>query len=180
MSVIELTTFTVKPEQTAAMLAARPGMVDAFRRDRRGFAAGRPDAKVPVARAVSIAGVLDIAAADADKFGSVLTDLSAPEPAGAPPATRPELAPIIADHMGEGAVHYLLGGHREEVPERYAAVAPGISIPVLSIRGTADDVVPAKYTAHPAAEHAEVPGANHFDVIDPNHPTWDIVRKWLA
>ncbi|MFD1046057.1 hypothetical protein ACFQ1S_11015 [Kibdelosporangium lantanae] len=41
MSVIELTTFTVKPANTAALLAARPGMVDAFRRDRRGFIAAR-------------------------------------------------------------------------------------------------------------------------------------------
>ncbi|KAA9379207.1 hypothetical protein F5972_13575 [Microbispora cellulosiformans] len=37
MSVIELTTFTVKPEKTAALLAARPGMLRAFREDRRGF-----------------------------------------------------------------------------------------------------------------------------------------------
>ncbi|MEV6825110.1 alpha/beta hydrolase fold domain-containing protein [Amycolatopsis sp. NPDC051102] len=41
MSVIELTTFTVPPENTEAMLAARPGMVAAFRRDRRGFLAAR-------------------------------------------------------------------------------------------------------------------------------------------
>jgi acetyl esterase/lipase len=41
MSVIELTTFTVAPENTEAMLAARPGMVAAFREDRRGFLAAR-------------------------------------------------------------------------------------------------------------------------------------------
>ncbi|MGW5740611.1 alpha/beta hydrolase [Amycolatopsis sp. NPDC003861] len=41
MSVIELTTFTVTPENTEAMLAARPGMVAAFREDRRGFLAAR-------------------------------------------------------------------------------------------------------------------------------------------
>ncbi|WP_439378882.1 alpha/beta hydrolase family protein [Amycolatopsis lexingtonensis] len=41
MSVIELTTFTVAPEKTQAMLAARPGMVAAFREDRRGFVAAR-------------------------------------------------------------------------------------------------------------------------------------------
>ena len=144
------------------------------------FAAGRPDAKVTVAKAVSLAGVLDVVTADADRFGTVLTDLTAPEPVGAPPATRPELAPVIAEHAGDGIVHYLLGGHRDDVPERYATVTPPISVPLLSILGTADDVVPAKYTAHPAAEHVEAPGANHFDVIDPNHPSWDIVRKWMA
>ncbi|MEU5259243.1 alpha/beta hydrolase fold domain-containing protein [Amycolatopsis sp. NPDC021455] len=41
MSVIELTTFTVVPEQTQAMLDARPGMVSAFRDDRRGFLSAR-------------------------------------------------------------------------------------------------------------------------------------------
>ena len=30
------------------------------------------------------------------------------------------------------------------------------------------------------AEHVEASEANHFDVIDPNHPSWDIVRKWMA
>jgi quinol monooxygenase YgiN len=33
MSVIELTTFTVKPDQTQAMLDARKGIVEAFRAD---------------------------------------------------------------------------------------------------------------------------------------------------
>ncbi|UOZ03643.1 alpha/beta fold hydrolase [Amycolatopsis sp. WQ 127309] len=41
MSVIEMTTFTVAPEKTQAMLDARPGMVAAFRDDRRGFLAAR-------------------------------------------------------------------------------------------------------------------------------------------
>ncbi|WP_410667970.1 antibiotic biosynthesis monooxygenase [Amycolatopsis sp. cmx-4-68] len=41
MSVIELTTFTVPPEHTQAMLDARPGMVAAFRADRRGFRSAR-------------------------------------------------------------------------------------------------------------------------------------------
>ena len=41
MSVIEMTTFTVAPENTQAMLDARAGMVRAFRDDRRGFVAAR-------------------------------------------------------------------------------------------------------------------------------------------
>ncbi|MFF3559358.1 alpha/beta hydrolase family protein [Streptomyces sp. NPDC002574] len=41
MSVIELTTFTVAPERTSAMLAARGGMLAAFRKDRRGFVDAR-------------------------------------------------------------------------------------------------------------------------------------------
>lgn len=41
MSVIEMTTFTVAPENTRAMLDARPGMLEAFRADRRGFVSAR-------------------------------------------------------------------------------------------------------------------------------------------
>ncbi|MCR6484975.1 alpha/beta hydrolase [Amycolatopsis sp. OK19-0408] len=41
MAVIELTTFTVRPDRTAAMLAARPGMVAAFREGRRGFVSAK-------------------------------------------------------------------------------------------------------------------------------------------
>ncbi|MEV4597942.1 hypothetical protein AB0K15_11105 [Amycolatopsis sp. NPDC049253] len=41
MSVIELTTFTIRPERIRAMPDARPGMVEAFRRDRRGFVSAR-------------------------------------------------------------------------------------------------------------------------------------------
>lgn len=37
MSVIELTTFTVAPAKTSGLLAARSGMLSAFRKDRRGF-----------------------------------------------------------------------------------------------------------------------------------------------
>jgi acetyl esterase/lipase len=41
MSVTEMTTFTVAAQNTEAMLAARPGMVQAFRDDRRGFVDAR-------------------------------------------------------------------------------------------------------------------------------------------
>jgi acetyl esterase/lipase len=138
------------------------------------YVAGRPGSKV--VNAVSLAGVLDLAAADADKLGSVLADPTAPEPAGAPPASNPEFAPAIAAEAGDGIPRWLLGGHHDEVPDRYAQVTPQLTVPLLSIHGTADDVVAAKYSR----PTVEVPGANHFDVINPNHPSWDIVRKWLA
>jgi hypothetical protein len=37
MTVVEITQFVVKPEQTEALLAARPGMLADFRADRAGF-----------------------------------------------------------------------------------------------------------------------------------------------
>src|SRR4051812_41275879 len=41
MAVIELTTFTVRADRTSAMLAARPGMLAAFREGRRGFVSAK-------------------------------------------------------------------------------------------------------------------------------------------
>ncbi len=41
MSVIEITTFRVRPDKVTDMLAARPGMLAAFREDRRGFVSAR-------------------------------------------------------------------------------------------------------------------------------------------
>ena len=37
MATVELTRFTVRPEQEEALLAARPGMLEDFRADRAGF-----------------------------------------------------------------------------------------------------------------------------------------------
>ncbi|MFC0436097.1 alpha/beta hydrolase [Kutzneria buriramensis] len=142
--------------------------------------AGRTDGKVQVQKAVSLAGVLDLAAADADKFGTVLADPTAPPPAGAPGTQRPELAAVIAGLVGDGIAPLILGGHRAEVPDRYARAAQPLTVPLLQVLGDADDVVPKKYADHPSAEFTEVHDANHFDVIDPAHPAWDVVRAWLA
>jgi acetyl esterase/lipase len=142
--------------------------------------AGRTGGKVSISKAVSLAGVLDLAAADADRFGMVLADPNAPIPAGAPATARPELAPVIAGLVGDGIAPLVLGGHRDEVPDRYARAAQPLTVPLLQVLGNADDVVPRKYADHPSAEFKEVPDADHFDVIDPSHPVWDLIRAWLA
>lgn len=41
MSVVEMTTFRVRPDKVTDMPAARPGMLAAFREDRRGFVSAR-------------------------------------------------------------------------------------------------------------------------------------------
>jgi acetyl esterase/lipase len=140
------------------------------------YVAGRTDGKIRFRGAVSISGVLDLVAADDDRLGSVLADPNAPEPAGAPPAQAPEFAPVIAANAGDGIPRWLLGGHHDEVPDRYAAVTRPVTAPLLTIHGTADDVVATKYAGDPV----EIPGANHFDVIDPDHESWRVVRGWLA
>jgi acetyl esterase/lipase len=79
----------------------------------------------------------------------------------------------------------LLGGSPEEVPEHYALASPGellpIGIPQLLIHGTHDrpDLVDLDRTYADAArasgceiELFELPGADHFDVIDPHSLAW--------
>lgn len=144
------------------------------------WVAGRTDGRVRPRSAVSIAGLLDVAAGDAGKIGAELADPDAPPPADAPEPTRPELGPVIAGMAGEGMVHALFGGHREDVPDRYARAVQPLTVPLLQILGEDDDVIPLEYAGHPSAELRRIPDANHFDVIDPGHPTWPVIRDWLA
>lgn len=72
-----------------------------------------------------------------------------------------------------------LGGTPEEVPERYAAADPArpAAVPRILIHGDADDIVPvslARQFAAPA-ERIEIPGGDHFAVIDPAHAAWKVV-----
>ncbi|MFS8095717.1 alpha/beta hydrolase [Lentzea alba] len=144
------------------------------------WAAGRTDAKVQFLSAVSIAELLDVVTADAGKAGAELADPDAPPPADAPEAARPELGPVIAALAGEGMPHALFGGHREDVPDRYARAVQPLTVPLLQILGENDDVIPLEHAGHPSAELRRIPDANHFDVVDPNHSTWPVIRDWLA
>ena len=117
---------------------------------------------------------------------------------GAAPLVRPcgavsqagvtDLARGAADDLGDGACVALLGGRPEELPERYAAASPAallpLGVPVLLVHGGADDVVPpaqSRTYAHAAAaagdevELVELPDADHFDVIEPEHVGWATV-----
>jgi acetyl esterase/lipase len=127
-------------------------------------------------------------------------------PAGAPgggTVVRPRLAVSLAGvadlvagaeaGVGAGACEALLGGSPDVVPERYAAASPAalvpLGIPQLVVHGARDDIVPAVQSSAYAAraraagddvELVELPDADHFDVIDPEHPAWDIVLGRLA
>ena len=87
----------------------------------------------------------------------------------------------------------LLGGTPAEVPERYARTSPVALVPagapVLALHGTADANVPMAQTERyvAAAEAAGgridlrvLDGADHFDVIDPAHGSWQVVLAELA
>jgi acetyl esterase/lipase len=168
----------------AAWAAARPALPARTPGSRPGVA---------LRAAVSLAGVLDLVAADAVDFGTVLADLDAPPPAGSPEMARPDLAPAVAAQVGDGVVRVLLGGRATEVPDRFAWASPvrllPVDVPVLAVHGSRDDVVPQSHAhAYRCAalardspvELVEVPDAGHFELIDPNHPSWAIVRKWLV
>jgi acetyl esterase/lipase len=143
--------------------------------------------------AVSLAGILDLTAADATGLGSLPTDPGAEPPHGAPPAAPPEVWPAVAADAGEGPVRLLLGGRSADVPDRYAMASPkelpDTGVPILIVHGAADDVVPPAFSRSYAdaaiangadVRYVELPGVEHFDVIDPDGTAWATVRTWLG
>ena len=93
------------------------------------------------------------------------------------------LAPVASLHqtLSDNAVAGLMGGTPTQFPNRYAYANPARPTPVprVIIHGTADDIVPiALSRAYAApARLIEIPGADHFAVIDPQHPAWQTVLQ---
>jgi acetyl esterase/lipase len=88
-------------------------------------------------------------------------------------------------NLGGGAARDLMGGTPDEVPERYAvadpAALPPPSVPVTLVHGTDDDHVPAGMSRLTEADHLiEIPGAGHFDLIDPLSLAWPQVLAALG
>ena len=123
---------------------------------------GRTDGRVRLRAAVSQAGVADLALGH-------------------------------ADDLGAGAVSDLIGGSPAEFPERYAYASPAARVPLgiaqLLVHGAADDIVPpiqsrVYYEKAQAVgddiELVELPGADHFDLVDPGHEAWQAVVQRLA
>jgi acetyl esterase/lipase len=88
-------------------------------------------------------------------------------------------------NLGGGAVRSLMGGGPDEVPERYAVADPVAlpppAVPVTLVHGTVDEQVPVGMSrAFPAGTLVEIPGAGHFDLIDPESRAWPRVVAALA
>ena len=88
-------------------------------------------------------------------------------------------------NLGSGAVHLLMGGGPDDVPERYAvadpAALPAPSVPVTLVHGTDDDTVPLRMSQAFTAGHLiEIPESGHFDLIDPQSRAWRRVLSALA
>lgn len=112
-------------------------------------------------------------------------------PAAAPDAD-PKVIPTVAigqgavvdllgaatARLGSGAVEELLDGTSTTKPDRYRWATPnlGAGPTMVSVVGSADDIVPAQYSVDPAQPGAieliEIDGADHFDLIDPTHEAW--------
>ena len=93
--------------------------------------------------------------------------------------------------MGSGAAVDFLGGTPAEIPEVYDAADPATRMhvrpahEVVVVHGERDDVVPVESSRRLAARHPwldlrEIPGADHFDVIDPVSPSWSAVRSAIT
>jgi acetyl esterase/lipase len=88
-------------------------------------------------------------------------------------------------NLGAGAVRLLMGGGPDDVPERYAvadpAALPAPAIPVTLVHGVDDDTVPLRMSqVFSAGRLVEIPGAGHFDLIDPQSAAWPRVVSVLA
>jgi acetyl esterase/lipase len=94
--------------------------------------------------------------------------------------------------LGEGATAEFMGGHADDVPDRYADASPiervPLGVPQLLVHGDADERVPARLSvAHADAARAagdEVdlvlrPGEDHFVHVDPASGAWAEALGWL-
>ena len=127
---------------------------------RRSIPAGDPlytPSPLPLTAAISLAGVSDL------RLGSEM-------------------------RLSNGVVEELIGGSPREVPARYATTSPSemlpLGVPQMLIHGTEDGNVPFDISRayHDAAiargddvKLVELPGAGHFEVIDPSSKEWERV-----
>jgi acetyl esterase/lipase len=90
--------------------------------------------------------------------------------------------------LSGGVAGQLLGGSPKDVPERYSVASPiemlPISVPQRLIHGTEDDIVPFAMSerfvaASKNARLVPLPGAGHFELIDPRSKEWLVIQKTI-
>lgn len=99
-----------------------------------------------------------------------------------------DLAQAYHDNLDDGAVADLLGGGPDLVPQRYRATDPGMlplpETPTILVHGTVDDRVPVtqsqRYAGRGPVRLEELPGTEHFAVIDPLSAAWPTVLTALG
>jgi acetyl esterase/lipase len=103
-----------------------------------------------------------------------------------------DLSGIFSFSSGSPSVRALMGGSPQDVPDRYAAADPGmllpLGIPQILVQGTDDGQIPPTLPTRWADEARRqgdrvelkiIPGADHFDVVDPESHAWSASRDAL-
>lgn len=92
-----------------------------------------------------------------------------------------DLARGARERIGDGAVVEFAGAHPPEHADPMRRVP--FATPVLLVHGTLDDRVPVDYSrlfaAAAGVELVELPGAGHFEPIDPRTPEWGRIVERL-
>ncbi len=104
-----------------------------------------------------------------------------------------DLESAFAQRLGEGIVESFLGGTPAQVPERYELASPAALLPLgvkqVLLHGTEDTLVPLNLSTdyHSRAtklgdsvQLVSLPGAGHFEVIDPRAREWPRVVEAVA
>ena len=102
------------------------------------------------------------------------------------------ILPQVEAVCGVNAVEKLLGGSPDAVPKRYRSASPVDMLPFgvqqLIISGAEDRAVPpadgvaylkAAKAAGDRAEHLEIAGAGHFELIAPGWSDWNLIEEAL-
>jgi acetyl esterase/lipase len=108
-------------------------------------------------------------------------------------AGAPDLREADRLGLGDGAAAAFMGGHADDVPDRYADASPierlPLGVPQLLVHGEADDVIPPSLSsayaeaAREAGDEVELvlrPGEDHFVHTDPAAAAWADVVRWLG
>jgi acetyl esterase/lipase len=97
-----------------------------------------------------------------------------------------DLRAAACEGLGDFATQALLGGGPDAVPQRYDAADPATRLhrrpnaQVVIVHGTDDAAVPVANSRglvvrHPFVELRELPGVEHFALIDPRSAAWPAV-----
>ncbi|WCN81466.1 alpha/beta hydrolase family protein [Micromonospora sp. LH3U1] len=158
-------------------------------------------AELPVLAAEAMPGRVTLAAPilighSAGGHLALYAAAAAPATVGGVLALAPvaDLGEAYRRNLDSGAVAALLGGGPAEFPDRYAAVDPRLLVPIRTrtvvIHGSEDQQVPAEMSRDFVTEArdagsdislVELPGCEHFGLIDPKSPAWprvlDVLRS---
>lgn len=86
--------------------------------------------------------------------------------------------------LGDGAVAAFVGGDARSHTDLDPRRMPSPAIPTTIVHGEADSIVPSALAdsyaaAHPAVRLVKLPGAGHFELIDPQSSHWRAVLAEL-